>query len=241
MEKFELKKEFGTAVKAERNRLGLSQETLAERANLHRTYITDIERGARNLSLESICKLAAALEMPVQTLFSQAQGVAKSSTFPAGTPGQLVDVMLVEDNPQDIELTMRAFKLSGLSNRVFVVRDGMSALDYIFCKRQFAQRRPETNPQLVLLDLGLPKMHGLEVLRRIRAEERTRDLTVVVLTSSRQDADLKEAIALGAKAYIVKPVSFHSLSEITPKLSFQWALLGDNRMGRLPMASQTQV
>ena len=228
----EKKKEFGAAVKSERMRLGLSQETLAERADLHRTYITDIERGARNLSLETIYKLAAALGVSIETLFVRPELRGQSEhSGPAGTRS-LVDVLLVEDNPRDVELTQEAFKNAGLTNRLLVVRDGESALDFIFCRRQYANRRMENNPQVLLLDLNLPKVNGLEVLRRIKADERTRHLQVVVLTGSRSDEHIRQALTLGAHAYIVKPVDFDSFSKITPKLSLQWALLGSNSHGQ---------
>jgi len=221
----EKKKEFGAAVKAERTRLGFSQEILAERANLHRTYITDIERGARNLSLETIYKLAGALGVSIHTLFDH-KGVRQQVEQFLGTGVNLVDVLLVEDNPRDVELTLTGFKGSGFTNRVLVVRDGAEALDFVFCRRQYAHRRQEQNPRMILLDLNLPKIHGLEVLRRIKADATTRHLQVVVLTASRKDENLREAMALGAAACIVKPVDFHNFSQITPKLSLQWALLG---------------
>ena len=221
----EQKKEFGAAVKTERIRLGFSQETLAERADLHRTYITDIERGARNLSLETIYKLAGALGVSIETLFTRKEIRQQFEQF-AGTFCHLVDVLLVEDDPQDVELTLAGFTQAGLTNKVLVVRDGAAALDFVFCRRQYAHRRLEQNPQVLLLDLNLPKVPGLEVLRRIKGDERTRNLQVVVLTASRNDHDLREALELGAAAYIVKPVDFQNFSQITPKLSMQWALLG---------------
>ncbi len=224
MQTTETKKHFGAAVRSERTRLGLSQEILAERASLHRTYITDIERGARNLSLETIYKLSSALGVSIEALFSRTEIRRQFELHPGAA--QLVDVLLVEDNPEDVELTLEGFKKAGLTNRVLVVRDGAVALDFIFCRRQYANRRMENNPQVILLDLNLPKVHGLEVLRRIKADERTRHLHVVVLTISRKDEHIRQALDLGAAAYIVKPVNFHNFSMITPKLSYQWALLG---------------
>src|ERR1700735_5092223 len=119
MQASERKKDFGAAVRSERTRLRLSQEDLAERANLHRTYITDIERGARNLSLETICKLAAALGLTIEALFSRAE-VRQQAEQLASAPGNLVDVLLVEDEPRDVELTLAAFKQARLTNRVLV-------------------------------------------------------------------------------------------------------------------------
>src|ERR1700735_3184616 len=120
MQASERKKDFGAAVRSERTRLRLSQEDLAERANLHRTYITDIERGARNLSLETICKLATALGLSIEALFSRAEVRQQAEQHAA--PGNLVDVLLVEDDPRDVELTLAAFKQARLTNRVPVVR-----------------------------------------------------------------------------------------------------------------------
>lgn len=219
-----MKKEFGAAVKSERTRLGLSQETLAERANLHRTYITDIERGARNLSLETIHKLAGALGIPIEFLFIRPEN-RKQFQKPASAANNLVDVLFVEDNPRDVELTLEGFKKAGLTNKVLVVRDGAAALDFIFCKGEHVGRPMDSNPPVVLLDLNLPKVNGLEVLRRIKEDERTRHLQVIVLTISRNDDDIRQAMDLGAAAYIVKPVNFENFSKVASKLSLQWALL----------------
>lgn len=227
MQALEHKKEFGAAVKSERVRQGLSQETLAERADLHRTYITDIERGARNLSLETIYKIAAALGVSICSLFDRAENRRPVEPPPVEN-ANFVDVLLIEDEQHDVELTLEAFRQAAMTNQVHVVRDGATALDFIFCRRQFAQRRIETNPQVILLDLNLPKVNGLEVLRQIKNDERTRNLQVVVLTMSRDDDHVGTAMQLGAAAYLVKPVGFDNFSKITPKLSLQWALLGAN-------------
>jgi CheY-like chemotaxis protein len=200
----------------------MSQEELAERASLHRTYITDIERGARNLSLETMCKLAVALGLSIEDLFSRAEIREPHLAAPAS----LIDVLLVEDSPRDVELTLEAFKQARLTNRVLVVRDGAAALDFVFCRRQYADRLMGNNPQIVLLDLNLPKVQGLEVLRRIKADSQTRHIRVVVLSASKKDEDIEKALALGAEAYLVKPVNFQSFTKVTPLLSCQWALLG---------------
>ena len=222
-----MKKEFGAEIRRRRIQLGISQEELAERADLHRTYITDAERGARNLSLESIRRLAAALGASVGSLFSSIE-----SAPPANGHGReksidrkAVDILLVEDDPRDVEMTLAAFKEAGLNNRVEVVRDGAEALDFLFCRGRHARRKMANRPQVVLLDLNLPKVHGMEVLRQIKADKRTRKIRVVVLTVSRTDDYIREAMRLGAEAYIVKPVDFHRFSEITPRLDFSWTLL----------------
>jgi CheY-like chemotaxis protein/DNA-binding XRE family transcriptional regulator len=222
-----IQKTFGEAVRLLRFKLGISQETLAERADLHRTYISDVERGSRNISLLNIERLARALETSVPMLFSQTGLVGQLDFSSQNDPSlwHLVDVLLVEDNSDDVEMTLLAFKKSRMANRVDVVRDGREALDYLFCRGKYAQRKPADLPQVVLLDLNLPKINGLEVLRRIKADSRTQHLSVVVLTVSQKDWDIEESVRLGADAYIVKPVDFHNLSRTTPLLSLNWALL----------------
>jgi CheY-like chemotaxis protein len=224
--KSEVKSAFATAVRSRRNRLGLSQEQLAERAALHRTYISDIERAARNLSLESISKLADALEVSVATLFLPETPAGELHQHNGSR--QFVDILLVEDDANDVELTLQAFKKSRFANRVQIVRDGAEALDYVFCRGLHAGRKQEDHPQIILLDLNLPKIGGLEVLRRIKADEKARHIPVVVLTGSQNDLDISESRRLGAVTYILKPVDFHRLSQVTPQLSLNWALLKPN-------------
>jgi two-component system, response regulator len=215
--------EFGASVKAQRARLQLTQEELAERAGLHRTYITDIERGMRNLSLQSIERLARALEVPIAALM---EGADRARETGGDRSSGQVDILLVEDNPLDEEYSLRALRRSRLANRIWVVRDGAEALDYLFCLGRYSQRRIDERPHLVLLDLKLPKVDGLEVLRRLRADGRTRSLPVVVLTVSDRSEDLVRARQLGAEAYIIKPVDFQQLSRVTPDLNLSWLLQG---------------
>jgi CheY-like chemotaxis protein/DNA-binding XRE family transcriptional regulator len=226
MTQMDVKKEFGAAVRAHRLRLGMSQEALAERAELHRTYVTDVERGARNLSLESISRLARALDVSIDSLFlttARRGGIRPGVPTPSPKP-EAIDILLVEDDPKDIELTLAAFKKANFANRVKVVRDGAAALDYLLVKVPRRGRR-ESSPQVVLLDLYLPKVNGLDVLRTLRSNESTQGLHVIVLTNSRNNANLREALRLGAKAYLVKPIGFHNFSAITPQLNFYWTLL----------------
>jgi CheY-like chemotaxis protein len=232
MTKADVKSEFGAAVRAHRQRLGISQETLAERAELHRTYVTDVERGARNISLESISRLARALDLSISSLFSTApdSGFRRVPRMGSKLPG--ADILLVEDDPRDIELTLAAFAAARLSNHVEVVRDGAAALDFLFNEGDGAGRKSSRDPLIVLLDLHLPKVHGLEVMRRLRTKAPARPLQVVVVTNSRQDADLQEALRLGAEAYIVKPLNFQALSSITPQLNCSWVLLQPPRPQR---------
>ncbi|MBI5039897.1 MAG: response regulator [Gammaproteobacteria bacterium] len=134
-------------------------------------------------------------------------------------------ILLVEDNPDDEALTLRAFKKNNIQNRVVVVRDGAEALDYLFSTGGFAKNTVSDLPQVILLDLKLPKVDGLEVLRRIRADERTKLLPVVILTSSKEDQDVIRGYSLGANSYVLKPVSFDEFIEATRSLGLYWLLI----------------
>lgn len=216
-----------------RKQRGISQEELAGRAGLHRTYVSDVERGARNVSLESIDKLATALEVSIATLLFTVSEAESEQLKPIDLlTDELVDILLVEDDAQDVELTLHALQKARITNRIFTVRDGAEALQFLFCTGIYAHRRPNDRPQIILLDLALPKVSGQEVLRRIKSDARTRDIPVVVLTCSRNDRDFVASKQLGADAYIIKPVDFQNLSEITPRLSFHWALLKAGRQAR---------
>lgn len=215
---------LGAAIRHRRYELGLSQEELAWRAGLNRTYVTDVERGARNLSLATIEKLADALGSPMSVLL---HGVDKARGRVLGEgPGELApqEILLVEDNSRDAELTLRALQRARLANSIHVARDGVEAVDYLFSTGRHAKRRFVVQPHLILLDLKLPRLSGLEVLRRITADDRTRSIPVVVLTVSEEGSDIAEALRLGAKAYIVKPVNFSRLNEATNGLELYWTL-----------------
>ena len=131
-------------------------------------------------------------------------------------------ILLVEDNPDDEALTLRALKKNNIGNELVVVRDGAEALDFLFCRGSYADRDQHDLPQVILLDLKLPKIDGLEVLRRIRGNESTRLLPVVILTSSKEEGDLALSYDCGANSYIVKPVSFVGFLEVIKQIEGYW-------------------
>ncbi len=136
-------------------------------------------------------------------------------------------ILLVEDNPDDELLTLRALKKNGVLNKVVVARDGVEALDYLFGTGSYAGRDTGVMPQLILLDLKLPKIDGLEVLRRLRADERTRLLPVVILTSSREQQDMVDGYGLGANSYVRKPVNFEQFVGAVEQLKLYWLVLNE--------------
>jgi CheY-like chemotaxis protein len=142
-------------------------------------------------------------------------------------PDRDIELLLVEDNPRDVELTLNALRERHLANRVHVARDGAEALDFVFCAGAYAQRQPDNRPKLILLDLKLPKVSGLQVLERLKSDPRTRTIPVVVLTSSREDADIKTAYNFGVNSYIVKPVDFAQLLGAARQLGLYWLLLNE--------------
>jgi len=136
-------------------------------------------------------------------------------------------ILLVEDNPDDVVLTQRAFRKSKILNEVVVANDGVEALDYLFGTGQYQGRDPMEVPVVVLLDLKLPKIDGLEVLRRLRADERTKLVPVVILTSSREERDLIAGYTLGANSYVQKPVDFDQFAEAVRQLGLYWLVLNE--------------
>jgi two-component system, response regulator len=140
----------------------------------------------------------------------------------------MTTILLVEDNPDDEALTIRAFKKSHLANSIVVARDGVEALDYIFGTGAYAGRDIEDRPHLILLDLKLPKLDGMDVLRRIRGNEHSKLIPVVVLTSSREQEDLIKSYALGANSYIRKPVDFNQFVSAVQQLGLYWLVLNES-------------
>ncbi|HEY3662927.1 MAG TPA: response regulator [Chthoniobacterales bacterium] len=208
---------FGKAIKAQRAALCISQEELAYRAGLHQTYVSDVERGRRNPSLETVEKLARALEISIASLFERA-------SIGDGTR-DLVEILLVEDDPSDVDMTQRAFRRGKIANPLHVVRTGEAALEFVLKANRNADEVRGGKSLIVLLDLNLPGMSGVEVLRRIKADRRTAGTPVIVLTESSRARDIAICRELGADKYLIKPVGFQNFSEMTPYFEMEWALL----------------
>jgi len=145
---------------------------------------------------------------------------------------ELKRILLVEDNPNDVELTLKGLKEHNLANEVVVARDGVEALDYLYRLGQFADRS-QGNPAAILLDLNLPRIDGLEVLKKIRSDDQLKLVPVVVLTSSREERDLMEAYKLGANAYVVKPVNFQEFMDAIKSLGLFWAIINEPPPGNV--------
>jgi CheY-like chemotaxis protein/DNA-binding XRE family transcriptional regulator len=218
MQPIDVKSLLGAEVRRRRSSLGISQEELGERAALHRTYVSDVEAGKRNLSLESLERLARALGASLSSVFDAIETQSRM-LLPEAGPGVrgIAQILLVEDDPKDIELTLAAFRQAKLANPIRVARHGAEVLELI--------SGGVILPDIILLDLHLPKVSGLEVLRRLKGHERTRSIPVIVLTVSRKGEDFRAARELGADSYIVKPLEFENFSQVTPQLRFRWALL----------------
>ncbi|MBS9720445.1 response regulator [Tianweitania sp. BSSL-BM11] len=135
-------------------------------------------------------------------------------------------ILLVEDNPADVELTLAALKRSQIANEIVLARDGVQALDYIFCQGQYADREPEP-PAVVLLDLKLPKVNGLEVLERVKAHPEHRNIPMVMLTSSREESDVVRSYSIGVNSFVVKPVEFDQFFDAIRHLGMVWAVLNE--------------
>lgn len=218
---------LGKAIRARREILGISQEELGFRSRLHRTYVADIERGARNPSLQSIVKLADALDFSLSDLFAHAQvtDLSRGEWDQANPQVPPVEILLVEDNPHDAELAIEALRRCHLRNHIHLVSDGAAALDFVFGEGQYTKARQGRKPSVVLLDLGLPEIDGLEVLRRIKADGRGSRIPVIVLTASQHELDLAESQRLGADDYIIKPVDFQQFSQKIPRVGLHWLLV----------------
>jgi CheY-like chemotaxis protein len=138
---------------------------------------------------------------------------------------KIVEILLVEDNPSDAELTLHALKRSKLANEVQLVSDGAEALDFLFCRGSFSGRRFDSAPHLVLLDLKLPKIDGMQVLEAVKSDSRTKAIPIIVLTSSKEETDLVKSYKLGVNSYIQKPVNFAEFQDVVQQLGMYWLLL----------------
>jgi len=139
-----------------------------------------------------------------------------------------VEILLVEDNPNDAELALRALKKHNLANNVAVVTDGEEAIDFVFARSKYEHRKTESGPRIILLDLKLPKVDGLEVLRAIKGDPRTKIIPVIVLTSSREEKDIVESYKLGVNSYILKPVDFDKFVDAVKEIGYYWLLLNQS-------------
>lgn len=138
---------------------------------------------------------------------------------------EIIDILLVEDNPNDAELTIRALKKHNLANNLLLLNDGAEALDFMFCRERFKDRSTKNNPKVILLDLKLPKISGLEVLKELKRNERTALIPIVIITSSQEEPDIKEAYKLGVNSYVVKPMDFTQFVNAVSNLGFYWLLV----------------
>lgn len=138
------------------------------------------------------------------------------------------ELLLVEDNPNDVELALRALRKHNFTNNIHVVRDGEEALDFLYAREKYSDRRGLQGPRVILLDLKLPKVDGLEVLRRVKSDEQTKSIPIVMLTSSKEERDMVESYRLGVNSYIVKPVDFDKFVEAVSRLGMYWLLLNES-------------
>jgi two-component system response regulator len=140
---------------------------------------------------------------------------------------QAIEILLIDDNMNDAELMIRALKKNNLANKLVHLKDGVEALDFVFCKGSFAERNFNNRPKVIFLDLKMPRIDGLEVLETIKKNDDTKSIPVVILTSSKQDPDIRKCYDLGASSYIVKPVGFDNFSKAVAELGFYWLLLNE--------------
>lgn len=137
----------------------------------------------------------------------------------------VIEILLVEDNMSDAEMTIRALKKNNLANNILHLKDGAEALDFIFAEGKYSDRKVESTPKVILLDLKMPKVNGIQVLKKIKSDERTKRIPVVVLTSSKEDPDIKDCYNLGVNSYVVKPVQFEQFVKTISELGLYWMIL----------------
>jgi len=136
-----------------------------------------------------------------------------------------IEIVIVEDDPNDAELLVRVFRKLGVANKIVLLKDGAEALDYLFARGAYADRSVDGDPKIIILDLKLPKVNGIEVLQKIKSDERTRRVPVVVLTSSKETRDVKDAYGLGVNSYVTKPIKFEEFAKIVTELGMYWLLV----------------
>ena len=210
---------FGSAIKTARNLLGLSQRALAERAQLSPSEVSEVERGARDPSLKSIVQLARALDDSMDPRIPTGRQQFRGTE----TPDQeiaAVDILLVEHDTRVVNQALRAFQTAPFTSRIHVVSDGARALAYLAGHGKYSRRFPAGSPDVMLLDLNLPNVSGMEVLRSIQGDGRTAGIYIVILANGDDDRYLSEFQRLGADDYAVKPVNFHRLSQTISNLNF---------------------
>lgn len=220
-EALDLKIIFGSTVKDRRTQLGISQEELADRAGLHRTYVSDVERGVRNLSLESIEKLARALEISVSTLFERSDEWRPSA--------RLVEILLLENHSPNSQRTLRAFRRARIANPIRIIDDGEKALEFLLSEAGDVRPGYNALPGVILLDLNLPNVGGLEILRAMASNRHLRKIPVIILTESNRNRAMAACHGMPVKDYISKPVQFQNFSAVTTHLDMEWALVKSSR------------
>ena len=226
----ELKSLFASAVRQRRHELGVTQEELAWRAGLHRTYLANVESGTRNLSLQSIGKLARGLDLSLTGLFERMEKSSKATASDGDYSllAKPVDILLIDHSSASIEATLKAFQEAKFVNHVHVVHDAATVLDFLLSPRRGRASPTVVRPHLILLDLALPKGAGIKLLQRIRSDPRTGNIPIIALMTVRRDKEIEECQRLGVDEFILQPLSFRSLSEITPRLKLNWALLKES-------------
>jgi CheY-like chemotaxis protein/DNA-binding XRE family transcriptional regulator len=224
-------KYFGLVVREIRKERQLSQEELAGLSGLHRTYITDIERGTRNVSLKNITRIAQAVNISLPLMFTRFEEIAhaeekvkKSSVKQEEVQRNPVEILLVEDDQNFIELTLHMFRQWNIANMVHVVRTGPEALEFLFTDPSTDDRSGKV-PKVILLDLNIPLVDGFAVLRQVRSNPLTHDIPVVVLTSSSLETDKARCHQLGVEEFLTKPVNVEAFSAVMKRLGFNLFLL----------------
>ncbi len=223
---------FGLVVKELRRERSLSQEELANRSDLHRTYITDIEHGSRNVSIKNILKIANAIGVSLHELFSRVERYSQSglTLVSQHLPNEKlhqrnpVEILLVEDDQSYIELTLHELQKARISNPIYIVRNGEEALQFLF-RGNATEHEDVQSPKVILLDLNIPLINGFDLLEHIRKNKKTKDIPVVIITSSTSEVDKERCKRLGVEVYLTKPINMTDFEEIMSKFGFHWLLL----------------